>query len=211
MTPGKLITIEGGEGAGKSTQVMHLAGHLRARGIEPVLTREPGGAPGAEDVRALLVRGNPGRWTPMTEALLHYAARQEHLERTLRPALREGRWVISDRFADSTMAYQGYGHQLGRDAIERLHRLVVGNLVPDLTLILDIPVAEGLKRAAARLGSENRYERMDGGFHERLRRGFLEIAAREPGRCVVVDAARTPEAVAADIWAAVESRLLAKG
>lgn len=213
MAPGKLITIEGGEGAGKSTQVMHLAGRLRAKGIEPVLTREPGGAPGAEDIRALLVQGSPGRWTPTTEALLHYAARREHLERTLLPALGEGRWVISDRFADSTMAYQGYGHRLGREAIERLHRIVVGDLAPDLTLVLDIPVAEGLKRAAARAGSgrENRYERMDGGFHERLRRGFLEIARLEPGRCVVVDAIRNADAVAADIWAAVESRLLAKG
>src|SRR3989304_5366695 len=125
MTPGKLITIEGGEGAGKSTQVMHLAGRLRARGIEPVLTREPGGAAGAEDIRALLVRGSPGRWSPTTEALLHYAARREHLERTLLPALGQGRWGISDRFADSTMAYQGYGHKLGREAIARLHRLVV--------------------------------------------------------------------------------------
>ena len=211
MSPGKLITIEGGEGAGKSTQVNHLASRLRARGIEPVLTREPGGAPGAEDIRALLVRGSPGRWTPTTEALLHYAARCEHLERTVRPALGEGRWVISDRFADSTMAYQGYGHGLGREAIERLHRLVVGDLAPDLTLILDIPVAEGLKRASARAGSETRYERMDEGFHERLRQGFLEIARLEPDRCVVIDASRNAEAVAADLWTAVEKRLLAKG
>ena len=211
MTPGKLITIEGGEGAGKSTQLTLLARALRAKGIEPVLTREPGGAPGAEDIRALLVRGSPGRWAPTTEALLHYAARREHLERTLLPALGKGRWVISDRFADSTMAYQGYGHKLGREAIERLHRLVVGDLAPDLTLILDIPVAEGLKRAAARPGNETRYERMDGGFHERLRQGFLEIARLEPGRCVVVDATGNVDAVAAQGWAAVESRLLAKG
>ena len=211
MTPGKFITFEGGEGAGKSTQVMHLAGRLRARGIEPVQTREPGGAPGAEDIRALLVRGSPGRWSPTTEALLHYAARSDHLELTILPALRQGRWVISDRFADSTMAYQGYGHELGRAPIESLHRVVVGDLAPHLTLVLDIPVPEGLKRAAARAGKDNRYERMDVAFHERLRQGFLEIARLESGRCVVVDATRDVDAVAAQVWAAVESRLLAKG
>ena len=211
MAPGKLITFEGGEGAGKSTQVMRLAVRLRARGIDPVLTREPGGAPGAEEIRALLVQGSPGRWTPMTEALLHYAARAEHLEQTVRPALNQGRWVISDRFADSTLAYQGYGHGLGRALIEPLHRLVVGGLAPDLTLILDVPVPEGLKRAGTRTGNETRYEQMDMGFHERLRQGFLEIAAREPGRCAVIDASKNVDAVEAQVWAAVESWLLAKG
>ncbi len=210
QAPGKFITFEGGEGAGKSTQSSRLAERLRAQGIDPVLTREPGGAPGAEDIRALLVEGDPGRWTPMTEALLHYAARLEHLERTVRPALKEGRWVISDRFADSTVAYQGYGHQLGRETIEKLHRLLLGDFAPDLTLVLDIPVAEGLQRVAARFGNsrENRYERMDGGFHERMRQGFRDIARLEPRRCVVVDGSRDLDAVAADIWTAVESRLL---
>jgi dTMP kinase len=213
QAPGRLITFEGGEGAGKSTQVVRLAERLRARGVDPVLTREPGGSASAEDIRALLVKGDPGRWTPMTEALLHYAARLEHLERTVRPALNAGRWVISDRFADSTVAYQGYGHRLGRETIERLHRFLLGDFAPDLTLILDIPVAEGLQRVAARSGShhENRYERMDGGFHERMRQGFREIAAREPARCVVVDANRDVDAIAADVWAAVETRLLKKG
>jgi dTMP kinase len=210
---GKFITFEGGEGAGKSTQVVRLAERLRARGFDPVLTREPGGAPAAEDIRALLVRGDPGRWTPMTEALLHYAARLEHLERTVRPALGQGRWVISDRFADSTFAYQGCGHRLGRETIEKLHRLLLGDFAPDLTLILDIPVADGLARVGTRAGNshENRYERMDGGFHERMRQGFRDIAAREPERCVVVDGSRDVDAVAADVWAAVESRLLGKG
>ena len=210
MTLGKLITFEGGEGAGKSTQVARLAAHLRATGIEPVLTREPGGNPGAEEIRGLLVQGSPGRWTPTTEALLHYAARSEHLAKTVRPALSLGRWVISDRFADSTLAYQGYGHGLGRAAIEP-HRLVVGDLAPDLTLIFDIPVPEGLKRAAARAGKDNRYERMDASFHERLRQGFLEIARLEPGRCVVIDAAKEVDEVAAQVWATVKTRLLAKG
>ena len=213
QAPGKFITFEGGEGAGKSTQSARLAERLRAQGIDPVLTREPGGAPGAEDIRALLVEGDPGRWTPMTEVLLHYAARLEHLERTVRPALKAGRWVISDRFADSTVAYQGYGHQLGRETIEKLHRLLLGDFAPDLTLVLDIPVAEGLARAGRRAGDsrENRYERMDGGFHERMRQGFRDIARLEPKRCVVVDGSRDLDAVAADIWTAVSTRLLGKG
>ena len=216
QAPGRLITFEGGEGAGKSTQAKRLAERLRAHGIDPVLTREPGGAPGAEDIRALLVKGDPGRWTPMTEALLHYAARLEHLERTVRPALSRGRWVISDRFADSTMAYQGYGHRLGRETIERLHRLLLGDFAPDLTLIFDLPVATGLRRVGTRsdqknAAAENRYERMDDGFHERMRQGFLEIAARDSSRCVVVDANRDMDAIADEVWSVVSTRLLGKG
>ena len=207
MTQGRFITFEGGEGAGKSTQVKRLAARLRERKIDPVLTREPGGCPGAEDIRALLVQGEPGRWSALTETLLHYAARREHLDRTVLPALKDGRWVISDRFADSTTAYQGHGHGLGADVIGKIHAVVVGDFAPDLTLILDIPVAQGLKRAAARAGTEDRYERMDGGFHERMRQGFLDIARREPKRCVVIDAAGDAETVAALVWAAVESRL----
>lgn len=207
MTP-RFITFEGGEGAGKSTQVKRLAERLRAATIDPVLTREPGGCPGAEDIRALLVQGEPGRWSPLTEALLNYAARREHLDRTILPALKAGRWVISDRFADSTVAYQGYGHGLGAETIARIHALVVGDFAPDLTLILDIPVKAGLERAIARTGNETRYERMDGGFHERMRQGFLDIARHEPKRCAVIDAGRDVDAVAADIWAAVQSRLL---
>ena len=208
MTPSRFITFEGGEGAGKSTQVKRLAGRLRELKIDPVLTREPGGCPGAEDIRALLVQGEPGRWSALTETLLHYAARREHLDRTILPALKDGRWVISDRFADSTVAYQGHGHGLGAETIDKIHALIVGDFAPDLTLILDIPVAQGLKRAAARTGNETRYERMDGGFHERMRQGFLAIARREPKRCVVIDAADDVDAVAGAVWAAVESRLL---
>ena len=208
--PGKLITFEGGEGAGKSTQVRRLVERLRARGVDPVATREPGGSAGAESIRKLLVEGEPGRWTPLTEALLHYAARLDHVERVVKPALREGRWVISDRFADSTVAYQCYGHGLGRETIESLHKLLLGDFAPDLTLILEIPVAEGLQRIDQRHGAshENRYERMDGGFHQRMRQGFLEIARRASARCLVVDAARDADAVAADVWRAVETRLL---
>lgn len=204
---GPFITLEGGEGAGKSTQVRLLAEALRGRGLDPVLTREPGGSRGAEDIRALLVTGDPGRWDPMTEALLHYAARRDHCRRVIAPALVSGRWVVCDRFADSTMAYQGYGHQLGRETIRRLDALVLDGFKPDLTIILDLPVGVGLARAASRGGGEDRYERIDAHFHERMRDGFLEIARRERTRCAVVDAEAPVEEVHAAILATVAERL----
>lgn len=208
---GRFITLEGGEGAGKSTQLRRLAAALRDLGLDVVETREPGGSPGAEDIRRLLVTGAAGRWDAMTEALLHFAARRDHLRHTIEPALQRGCWVVSDRFADSTMAYQGYGHELGREPIEALYALVVGSLVPDLTLVLDLPVAEGLARAGRRNGApgqgEDRYERMDLAFHERLRAGFRDIVAREPGRCLLIDAAGDEDAVAARIAEAVRARL----
>lgn len=207
MARGKFITFEGGEGAGKSTQVKRLAEALTQTGIDVLTTREPGGAPGAEEIRRLLVDGATGRWQPMTEALLHYAARREHLDATVIPALIDGRWVISDRFADSTMAYQGYGHGLGREAILRLHDVVGGDVQADLTLILDIDVANGLARARGRAGGEDRYERMEPAFHERLRDGFREIAQREPARCVIVDASGDEDAVHAAVKAVVIERL----
>jgi dTMP kinase len=200
---GRFISFEGGEGAGKSTQIRLLVDALAARGLDVIATREPGGSPGAEEIRRLLVSGDPGRWDGVTEALLHFAARRDHLARTVWPALDAGRWVVTDRFADSTMAYQGYGHGLGREPIERLYAVAVGDFAPDLTLILDIPVEAGLDRTQGRTGGEDRYERMDREFHRRLRDGFLDIAAREPGRCVVSDAARPVEAVQADMLATV--------
>ena len=206
MTRGKFITFEGGEGSGKSTQIQPLAGALTAAGIMVTVTREPGGAPGAEQIRTLLVNGDTGRWDPMSEALLHYAARREHLRHAILPALAEGRWVLCDRFADSTMAYQGYGHGLGRAVIAALHAAVVGDLAPDLTLILDLPVETGLARAASR-GGADRYERMDRAFHQRLREGFLDIARREPARCAVIDAAAPADRVEAAIRTAVRDRL----
>ncbi|MBL6945975.1 MAG: dTMP kinase [Rhodospirillales bacterium] len=187
MTQGVFITFEGGEGSGKSTQVELLGQALGGAGIDVIATREPGGAPAAEDIRALLVQGDTDRWSPESEALLNYAARAEHLRQTIRPALQSGKWVLCDRFADSTMAYQGYGHGLGRDWVGALHKLVIGDLQPDLTIILDIPVETGLKRASIR-GGVDRYERMDVQFHERLRAGFLDIAERQPERCTVIDA-----------------------
>ncbi len=207
MKRGRFITLEGGEGTGKSTQVNLLCTALKARGINVLGTREPGGTPGGEDIRALLVEGATQRWEPLSEALLNYAARHEHLQKVILPALAEKTWVICDRFADSTMAYQGYGYGMNREIIRRLHRLVVGDVVPDLTLILDLPVEAGLKRAAARHGDEDRYERMDTGFHERLRQGFLDIAHKEPGRCCVVDTTSDIAAVAMTISTEVESRL----
>lgn len=211
MSTGKFITIEGGEGAGKSTQLRLLADWLHQRAIAVTTTREPGGSQGAEAIRKLLVEGATDRWDAMTEALLHFAARRDHLVKTVWPALKRGEWVVSDRFADSTMAYQGYGHGLGRAAIERLYDVAVGDFRPDLTLILDIPVDAGLQRALARSGAqegaETRYERMDVDFHRRLRDGFLDIARREPQRCRIIDAKGTVDEVQAQLRAAVAQAL----
>lgn len=204
---GRFITFEGGEGAGKTTHVRLLAETLRAAGLDVVETREPGGSPGAEDIRELLIHGEAARWDAMTEALLHFAARRDHVTRVIRPALASGTWVLSDRFADSTMAYQGYGQGLGREAIERLYALTVAPLVPDLTVILDLPVEEGLRRAETRRGGGTRYERMDRAFHERLRAGFLAIAELDPERCFVVDAGLPVEAVQRAVKDAVAARL----
>ena len=204
---GRFITLEGGEGAGKSTQIAHLKSWLEQRGRTVLATREPGGSPGAEMVRKLLVEGPTDRWDGPTEALLHFAARRDHLRATVWPALKRGTWVVSDRFADSTRAYQGYGHGLDLDVIDRLYGLAVGDFRPDLTLILDLPVEVGLARAAARRGTETRYESLPRAFHDRVRTGFLEIARREPERCVVVDSNREAEHVAQDVVRAVTERL----
>ena len=208
---GKFITLEGGEGAGKTTQIKLLADALKAGGLDPIITREPGGSPAAEVIRSLLVEGAVDRWQPMTEALLNFAARLEHVQEIIEPALVAGRWVLCDRFADSTVAYQGYGHDLGRAVIDELHRLVLGYFQPDLTVILDIPIAAGLARATNRERAEgsreDRYEHMDEGFHQRLRDGFIDIARRNPERCVVIDAAQEPDKVQAEIRAVVGQRL----
>lgn len=192
---GRFITFEGGEGGGKSTQAGRLATFLKTGGHETVLTREPGGSPGAEEIRALLVDGDTHRWDALTEAMLHFAARRDHVVKVVEPALGRGAWVVSDRFADSTLAYQGYGHGLAHDAIDDLYRLCIGDLKPDLTVILDLPVKLGLSRAASRSAGGDRYERMDVAFHQRLRNGFLEIARLEPSRCIVIDATQPEDAV----------------
>ena len=205
--PGRFITLEGGEGAGKSTQIARLADWLKARGREVVTTREPGGSPGAEMIRKLLVEGPAERWDGTTEALLHFAARRDHLRLTVWPALKRGAWVISDRFADSTRAYQGYGHGLDLTMLARLHEIAIDGFRPDLTLILDLPIETGLARAAARRSAETRYESLPRDFHERVHDGFAEIAKSEPERCAVIDASRDIEAVAAAIARVVAERL----
>jgi dTMP kinase len=204
---GRFITLEGGEGAGKSTQIARLRAWLEGRGHRITVTREPGGSPGAEMVRKLLVEGPTERWDGTTEALLHFAARREHLRSTVWPALKRGDWVVSDRFADSTLAYQGYGHGVDRRIFEQLYELAVGAFRPDLTIILDVPIEIGLKRAAERRGAETRYESLPRDFHARVRTGFLEIAKREPKRCIVIDATGSVDAIAAAIAEAVKERL----
>ena len=207
MTRGRFITLEGGEGAGKSTQARRLAEALRADGHEVVLTREPGGSPGAEALREVLVNGAADRWTPTAEALLMYAARSDHLDRLIRPALARGAWVISDRFADSSRAYQGVAGGLDSDFIEALDRGVVGEDQPDLTLIFDLPASTGLARAADRGAAEARFEGKGAAFHERLREGFAAIAKAHPERCVMIGADATPDAVFERIRAVVRERL----
>ena len=203
---GRFITLEGGEGSGKSTQVKRLAAALQARNIDVITTREPGGSPGAEEIRALLVNGAPGRWDALTETLLVYAARADHVGRTIGPALLAEKWVVCDRFTDSTYAYQGAGRGLARETIRRIDSLVLDDFKPDLTLMLDIEVEAGLKRAASRGAGESRFENFDRGFHERLRQAFLEIAKRNPDRCAIIDAGKDEDTVAGAIWAAVSRR-----
>jgi dTMP kinase len=204
---GRFITFEGGEGAGKSTQARRLADALRATGRDVLLTREPGGAPGAEQIRALLVQGDAARWDAATETLLHYAARRDHVVKTIRPAIEAGHWVVSDRFADSTIAYQGYGHGVPLEHIRALHAWIVDGLQPDLTFVLDLPADAGLARTGDRAGSEDRYERMEGGFHARLRDGFLAIAQAEPRRCLLIDAGRSVDVVTAAVRDGLRARL----
>lgn len=200
---GRFITLEGGEGAGKSTQSRRLAQALAAAGLPVLRTREPGGTPGAERIRALLLGHGP--WDPVAEAMLHFAARREHLVRVIEPFLAAGGWVVSDRFADSTLAYQG-AQGLPRDVWARLAKLALGPFAPDATFVLDLPVEAGMGRAAARSGPD-RYERMSGAFHARVRDAFLAIAAAEPRRCAVVDAARPPDAVFAAMASVLRERL----
>ena len=204
---GKFITLEGGEGAGKSTQARLLAAWLGEKGISAQLTREPGGTPGAEEIRNLLVTGAVGRWDSLTETLLHYAARREHMARLILPALDSGQWIICDRFIDSTTAYQGYGQGIDLGTIARLRETVLGGFAPDLTLILDVSPETRRARTAARPGNEDRYERMNEAFHDRVRAGFHAIAQAEPGRCAVIAADQGIEAVSAALKDAVAKRL----
>jgi dTMP kinase len=195
---GVFITFEGIDGSGKSTQARRLAEALRADGRDAVLTREPGGSPGAEEIRRLLVEGDPDRWSGETEILLFTAARRDHLEKTIRPALDAGRIVVSDRFADSTRVYQGAARGDLRPFVDRLHEMAIG-IEPDLTLVIDMEPEAALARGLARKSGEDRFEELGAAFQTRLREGFLALAAEHADRCRVIDGNRDPDAVARDI------------
>jgi dTMP kinase len=207
---GRFITLEGGEGAGKSTQIDRLRRHLQKRGLRVLCTREPGGSERAELIRTSILGGEAQAYGPFAEALMFSAARHDHLERTIRPALASGTWVVCDRFADSTRAYQGAMGEIDQGIIAALERLVVSSTRPDLTLILDVPAALGLARASGRRQARgedaDRYERENAAFHGRLRQAFLDIAKREPERCVIVDASGEADLVEAAITRAVDGR-----
>jgi dTMP kinase len=205
MTRGRLITFEGGEGAGKSTQIERLAATLSAAGIMVLATREPGGTVGAEAIRGLLVNGPPERWLPLSETLLLLAARLDHVERRIRPALAVGQWVLCDRFVDSTRVYQGMAGTVGVELVDRLQAATIGELAPDLTLILDVPAEIGLARRGHD-APETRFEGKGAAFHQRVRDGFLQLAAEEPSRCRVIDAGQGVDAVAAALRTAVAAR-----
>lgn len=202
----RFISLEGGEGCGKSTQARRLAARLEKSGAEVVLTREPGGTPSAEAIRGLLVSGETDRWRPMTEALLHTAARVEHVERVIRPALDRGAWVISDRFSDSTRAYQGLTQGLGLGTVDNLQKLALGDFRPTLTLLLDMAPERAAARISGRDGREDRYERMGAAFHARLRDAFHELAALEPERVRLIDCDHPVDEVADHIWRLVRER-----
>ena len=214
VTPGKFITLEGGEGAGKSTQLRLLAERLTKQGIEIVCTREPGGTPGAEVVRQLLKSGALEPLGPFAETLMISAARDDHLNEVIRPALSSGKWVICDRFADSTRAYQGAASGVGPEIIDALERIVVGKDQPDLTLLLDIPIAKGMARAKKRAQDDgedvkDRFEKQKSKFHEKLHKAFHELANKNPDRIVVVDADHPKRIVSNKIWKIVQNRLMA--
>ncbi|MBL8673172.1 MAG: dTMP kinase [Alphaproteobacteria bacterium] len=208
---GRFITVEGGEGAGKSTLVERLVGALGERGIRAVATREPGGSAGAEEIRALLLGGATERWDPVAETLLLMAARRDHLRRTVWPAIAAGRWVVCDRYADSTRAYQGAGKGVDPAFIEHVQRSVDEGRAPDLTLVLDLPAALGRARARARRGKDDaagdRFEALESSFHERLHSAFRAIAEAEPGRCAVLDATAPPDDLLAAALRAIGDRL----
>lgn len=211
MTSGRFITFEGGEGAGKTTQVRLLAQRLSRAGFDVVQTREPGGSPGAELIRSLLVTGDTDRWSAMTETLMMYAARRDHIERLIRPALLRGAVVLCDRFADSTRAYQGGAGGAPQALVSALETHVLEDTRPSRTFILDLPADVGLSRAETRAGHEARFEAKGLAFHERLRQAFLEIAAREPGRCRIIDAGQTIDAIHEQIWSSVAADLSIDG
>lgn len=208
---GKFISFEGGEGSGKSTQIKLLAQRLEAAKLRAIVTREPGGSPGAEIIRHLVLSGMGKLLGPDAETLLFAAARDDHVRTVIEPALTQGTWVLCDRFSDSTRAYQGRLGNVPSGVLNAMQRVTIGDLKPDLTIILDVPVEVGLKRAAARRegGAPDRFESEDIRFHEGLREAFRQIAAEDPNRCVLIDATQSPEAVSAQVWTALRDHLFA--
>jgi dTMP kinase len=210
---GRFITFEGGEGSGKSTQIKVLAERLNAAKLRAIVTREPGGSPGAEVIRHLVLSGMGKLLGPEAETLLFAAARDDHVRTVIRPALSQGLWVLCDRFSDSTRAYQGSMGKVAPEILNAMERVTIGDLKPDLTIILDIPVEVGIKRAAARrgTGAPDRFEAEDLKFHQDLREAYRQIAAREPERCVLIDANADAATVAANVWTALRDRFFAAG
>lgn len=205
-SPGRFITLEGGEGAGKSSQIQVVKDYLEARGIDVIVTREPGGTTGGQEIRNLLVSGDKDKWSPLSETLLILADRAAHLERVIRPALADGKYVVCDRFFDSTRAYQGIAGGLGLEVIHQLQQPVLGTTLPDVTLLLDIDPEKGISRAQER-GGDLRFESKTLAYHQTLRQAFLDFAKQEPERMVVIDADRDIEAVSADIITVLGERL----
>ena len=206
MTRPPFITFEGGEGSGKSTQIQYLQKALLSQGIQVETFREPGGTPGAEAIRKLLVEGDPDRWDGMTEALLMYAARRDLTQKRILPTLAQGVWVLCDRFFDSTVAYQGFGHELGYETILAINQAVMDDFAPDLTFVFNLGSGIGLERAKSRGGAEDRFERKGLSFHERVAEGYAEIVKRNSDRCVVIDALQDIDQVFADIAEIIEKR-----
>ncbi len=212
MTRARFITLEGGEGAGKSTLIKHLTHFLKEKGIPYIATREPGGVEGSEKIRQLLVTGEPDQWDPKTEVLLMYAARWEHFKKLILPSLQKGIWVISDRFADSTTAYQGYGHGVELEFIDQLYAHLMGQVYPDLTFVLSLSPRKGLERAQRRmmetLSKEDRFEKNPLSFHERVFEGFIEIASRYPERCFLLDGEEDIETLKQTVIETITKRFL---
>jgi dTMP kinase len=208
---GKFISFEGGEGSGKSTQIKLLADRLAAAKLRAIVTREPGGSPGAEIIRHLVLSGMGKLLGPDAETLLFAAARDDHVHTVIQPALNQGTWVLCDRFSDSTRAYQGRLGKVAPGVLNAMQRVTIGDLKPDLTIILDVPVEVGLKRAAARrgAGAPDRFEAEDIKFHQELRDAYRQIAAEDPNRCVLIDATPDPNVVAAQVWTVLRDHLFA--
>ncbi len=209
---GRFITFEGGEGGGKSTQTRLLQDALASNGIESILTREPGGSAGAEEIRELIVTGSPDRWDPLTELCLLYAARRDHWLKVIKPKLEHGIWVISDRFADSSIVYQGYAGDIDIDTVLNIHNVVLGEVWPDLTIVLDLPPELGLersyKRDTANNSKDTRFEKRELHFHNLLREGFQFLHSKSPDRICVIDGTKTIKEVEIEVFSIIKNRFV---